>query len=30
MYKIYQVGNETLSDIARKFNTTIEDLELMG
>ena len=27
MYKIYQVGNETLSDIARKFNTTIEDLE---
>ena len=27
MYKIYQVGNETLSDIAKKFNTTVEDLE---
>lgn len=27
MYKTYQVGNETLSDIAKKFNTTVEDLE---
>lgn len=27
MYKIYQVGNETLNDIAKKFNTTVENLE---
>lgn len=30
MYKIYQVGNETLSDIAKKFNTTVEDLEKLN
>ena len=30
MYKIYQVGNETLNDIAAKFNTTIEALEKLN
>lgn len=30
MYKIYQVGNETLNDIATKFNTTIEALEKLN
>lgn len=26
MYKIYQVGNETLEEIARKLNTTIDEI----
>ena len=30
MYKIYQVGNETLNDIASKFNTTTETLEKLN
>ena len=30
MYKIYQVGNETLSDIAKKINTTVENLEMLN
>lgn len=30
MYKIYQVGNETLNDIAAKFNTTTETLEKLN
>lgn len=30
MYKIYQVGNETLSDIADKLNTTVENLEKLN
>ena len=30
MYKIYQVGNETLIDIATKFNTTTETLEKLN
>ena len=30
MYKIYQVGNETLNDIAAKFNTTTEMLEKLN
>ena len=27
MYKIYQVGNETIEDIARKLNVTVDDLK---
>ena len=30
MYKIYQVGKETLSDIAKKINTTVENLEMLN